>query len=303
VFWLTFALVIAAPLWNKLKTIKLIVTMGICKFCGKKAGLFRSLHKECENANTNGMRDIVAMIENVITTSNDNSNLKEELNLITEKAYINSEDINYLYCLGYDKAVDSFLDNGIISIEENQRLENFQELMDLGQDELNINGSFNRKIQSEILREVSEGIVSTSKLNITGNLPFLLQKNENILWLFQNVEFQEQRTKTIYQGRSQGVSIKIAKGLYYRTGSFKGNPVSTQQMTILGNGILALTNKNLYFASSTKNIKIPYSKLISITPYSDGIGLQEDGASAKPKIFKDIDGWFSYNLISNLSKL
>jgi hypothetical protein len=36
-------------------------------------------------------------------------------------------------------------------------------------------------------------------------------------------------------------------------------------------------------------------------PYEDGIGLQKDGATAKPLIFKNIDGWFTYNAISNLT--
>ena len=36
-------------------------------------------------------------------------------------------------------------------------------------------------------------------------------------------------------------------------------------------------------------------------PYQDGIGLQKDGATAKPQIFKNIDGWFTYNAISNLT--
>jgi len=71
-------------------------------------------------------------------------------------------------------------------------------------------------------------------------------------------------------------------------------------MKLLGTGILAITNISLYFGSTTKTVKIPYKKLISITPYSDGIGIQKDGVSSKPQIFKEIDGWFAYNLISNL---
>lgn len=277
--------------------------MGICKFCGKKAGLFSSLHEECKTANINGKLAVIDKVSIALSSMTDFTNLKREINTIAETAYITKEEVNFLYCLGFDKAVDTFLDDGIISPEEDEKLGNFQKQLNLGQDVLNLNGSYNRIVQSEILKDVLDGKIPKSKINIIGTLPFLLQNDESIIWLFQNVEFQEQRTKTTYQGRSQGVSIKIAKGLYYRTGSFKGNPVSTEQMTILGNGMLALTTKNLYFASSTKNLKTPYNKLISITPYSDGIGLQKDGASSKPQIFKGIDGWFTYNFISNLNKL
>jgi hypothetical protein len=54
---------------------------------------------------------------------------------------------------------------------------------------------------------------------------------------------------------SQGVSIKIAKGLNFGIGSYKGNPVKSEVMALLGNGMLAFTNKNLYFASSSKTFK------------------------------------------------
>ena len=91
--------------------------------------------------------------------------------------------------------------------------------------------------------------------------------------------------------------------MYYRAGAFKGNPVRTPEMTRLGSGILALTSKHLYFASAQKKFKIPFSKLISIEPYSDGIGVQKDGVTAKPQIFKNIDGWFVHNAISNLTQM
>jgi len=36
-------------------------------------------------------------------------------------------------------------------------------------------------------------------------------------------------------------------------------------------------------------------------PYSDGIGIHRDAASAKPQIFVTGDGWFTYNLVVNLA--
>jgi len=47
---------------------------------------------------------------------------------------------------------------------------------------------------------------------------------------------------------------------------------------------------------------VPYSKIVSFTPYSDGIGIQRDAASAKPQTFVTGDGWFIYNLVVNLAR-
>ncbi|MFZ5978032.1 MAG: hypothetical protein GTN67_05800 [Hydrotalea flava] len=274
-----------------------------CKFCGQPAGFLRSVHKECELAHSNALISIPNEISKSITSTSDFSNLSNEVAAIAKTGFINQTELNELYTLGFDKAVETFLDDGIISKEEEEKISNYKKYFDLDQNLLNKNGSFEKVAKGLILKDISQGKLPENRLNISGNSPFLLDKGETLIWIFQTVEFYEQRSKTTFEGKSQGISIKIAKGVYYRTGQFKGNPVTTTQMTLIANGMFALTNKNIYFASASKSIKIPYAKLISMTQYSDGIGLQKDGASAKPQIFKGLDGWFTYNIISNLKNV
>jgi len=47
----------------------------------------------------------------------------------------------------------------------------------------------------------------------------------------------------------------------------------------------------------------PYAKIVSFEPFSDGLGLVRDAAIAKPQIFVTGDGWFTYNLVTNLSRI
>ena len=90
------------------------------------------------------------------------------------------------------------------------------------------------------------------------------------------------------------------KGVYYRVGQFKGNPVQSTQIVSVAQGILAVTNKHLYFSGQTKSLKIRYDKIIAFQPYSDAIGISRDGV-VKPDIFATDDNWFAYNLITNLA--
>jgi len=46
-----------------------------------------------------------------------------------------------------------------------------------------------------------------------------------------------------------------------------------------------------------------YEKIVSFESYEDGIGLQRDAASVKPQSFVTGDGWFTYNLITNLAQM
>jgi hypothetical protein len=48
---------------------------------------------------------------------------------------------------------------------------------------------------------------------------------------------------------------------------------------------------------------VPYRKIVSVEPFKDGIGIQRDAMTAKPQIFVLDDGWFAYNLVSNLGHI
>ena len=104
-------------------------------------------------------------------------------------------------------------------------------------------------------------------------------------------------------GRHSGFNIRVMKGVYYRTGGFKGTPVETTSMQKVGTGMACLTIRNIYFSSPEKSLKIPYDKIISVNSYSNGIDLQKDGTREKPIFLEGVDGWFCYNVIANLKTM
>src|SRR5690606_10190852 len=116
-------------------------------------------------------------------------------------------------------------------------------------------------------------------------------------------EYLEDKNKRHYVGGSQGVGVRVMKGVYYRIGSFKGEAINTTERVHVDTGILVLTNKHMYFAGPAKSLRLPYSKIVSFQPFSDGVGIIRDAATAKPQIFVTGDGWFSYNLAANLAQL
>jgi hypothetical protein len=277
--------------------------MGNCLFCGQKAGFFKKKHAACETSYILGKHDIIQRIIKAISETSDFQTLDNEISKIAMQSYINGNEIKNLYVEGFDEAVNLFLDDGILSIEEEEKTLKYRQYYELEQEQADKNGSLSKIIKAIVLRDILEGKIPESRITINGPLPIMLQNSEKIIWLFNYVSFYEQRTRTEYQGRSQGVSIKIAKGLYYRTGAFKGHPVQIEEMKFIGTGMVVLTNINFYFTSSLKNLKLPYNRIITADPYEDGIGLQKDGVNAKPQIFKGLDGWFIYNVISNLNQI
>jgi hypothetical protein len=274
--------------------------MSNCIYCGKSAGIFSKSHKECVQINTEGKEQISQEI-NAYFQSENYLNIDKNIGIIANESFVNSYDCRKLIVKGYDNAVNKFLEDGILSETELNSLDKFDDIFNITDEELSEYETQTKIIKNRVLQDVLNNDIQKSRLTIQGQLPFLLEKDEIVLWIFQNAELYELVTRTQFIGGSHGVSVKIAKGLYYRTSSFRGEPFKTQETKFTSSGLLALTNKNLYFGSTTKTLKIKYSQIISMPTFSDAIGIQQSRANAKPLYFKNIDVWFVFNVISNLN--
>jgi hypothetical protein len=111
-----------------------------------------------------------------------------------------------------------------------------------------------------------------------------LQKGEKCYYS-SYAEWYENRsiTKRInYSGPT--TRIKIIKGVYYRAGSVNVQRVTHEELQKIDYGKVFLTNKRLIFLGNKKNTNIQLSKILSLNPYSDGVGIEKD--SGKSPIIK-----------------
>lgn len=84
------------------------------------------------------------------------------------------------------------------------------------------------------------------------------------------------KTKNVvvgYSGGSQGVSIRVAKGMSYRVGASKAAPVrgNVEERT---NGLLSITNKRIVFSGAKGAFDKKLTALSSVTPYKNAIDFQ-----------------------------
>jgi len=276
--------------------------MGQCIYCGEPAGFLRKTHKECKQRHEQGKSEILTLIGKVGSEGGDLKRLESSIEQVASSSHIDTSTMNFLVASGWERAVEAAFDDGILTEEEENALSELKQHFSLSQQELDRNGSFTKIVKGAVLRDILDGKLP-ERVQIDGNLPFNLQKTEKVVWVFQNVDYYEEKTRTRYVGGSQGVSIRIAKGLYYRTGAFKGDRVQTSETIHADTGLLGVTNKHLYFAGPSKRFRINYNKIVAFEPFSDGIGVQRDAQTAKPQSFTTGDGWFTYNLITNLAQM
>ena len=78
-------------------------------------------------------------------------------------------------------------------------------------------------------------------------------KSEQFVWVIQGVDYLETVVRLERRGSSQGVSIRVAKGLYYSPRQFRSRAVEWEETVKADTGLLGLTTKHLYFTGSRKN--------------------------------------------------
>lgn len=273
--------------------------MGNCRFCGEKVGFLKSVHRECESKYNDGVNKLKQLIPQYFKKEQSPKNLISESNEIANSTFIQENDTKKYLLEGLEILVEAIFEDGLVTEVEEEKYMDFVEALSLSDEELSNLEIHSRIVKGSILRELIEGKVP-DRVSISGDFPFILQKDEKVVYYFNNVNYSEIKTRRTYVGSSLGTSFRIAKGVYLRSSAFKGRPVETQELVNIGTGTLCIGSKNMYFHSQAKAIKIPYTKILTLEAYTDGLGLQKDNQSAKPQVFVTGDGWFTYNLVQNL---
>ena len=279
--------------------------MGKCIYCGEPAGFLKSRHKECEErelARKKSIQDGKEKLLKALTNDLVSGVGLQQYEFESMLAPLALDDANKkeLAIKAWENAADAILSNGPPSKEAEERLLDFSTTNWLDTRELDRNGAYTRIKKSAVLRDLVSGIIPEYDDLYISTINF--SKNEKTVWVFENCTYYEDKIRRTYEGKSQGVSIRIMKGVYYRVGAFKGNPVEHTERVHVDTGQMIVTDKNIYFSGPRYSTKIPYKKIVSYQPYSDGIGLIRSAATAKPQTFVTGDGWFAYNLVMNLTE-
>jgi hypothetical protein len=72
-----------------------------------------------------------------------------------------------------------------------------------------------------------------------------------------------------YRGRSTGVSVRVARGVWLRQSGSRGTP--EKGMVPVAHGMLVATNRRLVFAGDQKSVAVPFEKMSSFEPMRDGL--------------------------------
>lgn len=105
-----------------------------------------------------------------------------------------------------------------------------------------------------------------------------LKKGENLHGILRDTKWMEYRKVRTGRVAGFGVTtrIKIAKGVYLRGGQGQYVSESVDQMKVIDTGDLYFTNKGLLFRGDFGNKSLPYSKIINMIPFTEGLKIERD---------------------------
>lgn len=203
--------------------------------------------------------------------------------------------------------VPTLIEDGLLTTADDEALERYLEHFELPQEELERGGTARLYLHASTLRRSIDGDfldLPDAAAKLGHRIPFNLLKSETLVWLVQNAHYSTIDTMREFRGSSHGLSIRIASGLYYRPSAFSGRSVTSEKTTHVDTGMLGITTKHLYFHGPAKRFRVRYDRIVSFEPYSDGLGFMRDNLRAKPETFTvgENDGWFLYNLVTNLAQ-
>lgn len=111
-------------------------------------------------------------------------------------------------------------------------------------------------------------------IETAGDVPMLLKKGEFPILVFSNAGLIEVgRERGSYQGGSQGVSFRVAKGVSYRVGGHRGTfTPGPEVLKIVDTGTAVVTNQRVVFQGEGKTREWLFTKLIGVD-HDPGRGL------------------------------
>ena len=233
--------------------------------------------------------------------TDDGARLLDDVAAALDRAGLSSQDRVSVLARAWEEAVDGALEDGVLALDEEAALVRYLRRFELDAAAVNRQGAHANMVKAGMIREAAEGVVP-QRLTFDGPVPFNLMKSEQLVWLIEDVDYHEVVTRRQRRGTSHGLSIRVAKGLYYRPGMFRSQVHEWEETVHVDTGLLGVTSKHIYFHGGRKRFRIRYDRIVSFDPYQDGIGVMRDAQTAKPQSFRTGDGWFIYNLVTNLAR-
>ncbi len=264
--------------------------MGACILCGKSAGLFYSLHKECFNRYDDSNQQIAELLTSSLGDKSTHIISEEIFQLIDNHSFTKEASSRTL-----NRSLEYFSKNHLNKSHlKDINISAWLELLDLmsPDESLFINSDFIVQQQNlPALLALTENKFPEMNCN-PANFSLELQSDEQLYWCFEGA--YEEQSVPLENNRQWSVVMQIFEGLRFKRKQKKSLCIEKSDV-----GKLLLTNQRIHFEGMNELSSVSLGNIYSCTPVAGGVRIQSREPQSLPKTYKCEDGRLLYMFLKN----
>lgn len=308
--------------------------MGVCRYCHQKAGWFRDAHNACVQKANAGVESIRNCVADAVIQSRQYSDVSATIDKLIADAAVQQNQARQALISGWSQGAEQSSKAEPISDERYLAVIKFLQAAGLSEEEVfaKTDGSWALSYSNLTWRVLHDRITpwqipsspppGRAPTGMTGWFNFAsfnLPAGEVRVWGLTNVWLRQEVTTSSYVGGYGGPSMRVANGLWYRFGAYRGHREEFTSLQDVDAGVILITTRAIYFGAIATggrglSFRLPFNQVIRFKPYSDAVGICKNGG--REQIFapqrmvwddgvitggpKDI-GYFLFNLLQALA--
>lgn len=162
-----------------------------------------------------------------------------------------------------------------VALADDRLTEQEEEAFMEAADALGIDDTMLGTAYPELLARLAVAQVNDGRLGRVEEPVRIIPKRGEIVHLQTEAALLKEVSVRQWQGGYGGLSFRVAKGVSFRTGQVRGKSVVVgSEMKTEDTGVLSVTSSRVAFLDDRKTVEIPYTKLVGLDVFSDGVTIQ-----------------------------
>ena len=261
--------------------------MGACVLCGKSAGLFYSLHKNCYKQFQSSSDPIVQLLTKKLGSEAADELARQSQAIVQQLDFVEEAQQRALV-----RALEAYAKSNFT--HENYAMDasiawvKFLEHLDINQ-KLFLNPSFMVEQQNlPALALLHARELPACNCNSV-QFPLELPADETLWWRFADVRLDQLQPQVPKQ--SWSIALHILESC------LPNKSKQALEHRELGAGTLWLTSRGLYFEKEQEVMPIAYQEIVTLTPEFDGVTLQSKQLQTRPQTIRCQEGKLLYQFL------
>ncbi len=180
--------------------------------------------------------------------------------------------------LCHDAVIDGWLDAAELFLANEELLGVEASVLDAvkaGDKEFELTDREERLIEARQLLRLSRVKSQIGSQESVERVPFdvIPAQGEGIFWTLSPSTYSRQVSISTHGGGFGGVSVRVAPGLYVRSGGYRGESRPTHRLEPVATGTVGMSNLQTWFKSGQEITRIPHDGLISTQAFTDAFSL------------------------------